>query len=183
MKMRTNNNALSLSTQGNILFHGIMRISACRQSRFFMERSTRQRAAIRAVIDAAGRPLTPQEILDGAREHVAEIGIATVYRNLKLLLDEGSIQAVSLPGENARYESMHPPEDHHHHFHCRTCDRVFDIHGCPGPMEKLAPKGFVVDRHDLTLYGTCADCAGTRTTRSRSSQVTSKGTSRSSRRQ
>ena len=124
-----------------------------------MERSTRQRSAIRAVIDDAGRPLSPQEVLEGAQAHVEALGMATVYRNLKLLLDEGSIQVVSLPGENPRYESVHPEHDHHHHFQCRTCSRVFDVHECPGSMEKLAPKGFVVERHDLTLYGTCADCS------------------------
>lgn len=148
-----------------------------------MERTTRQRSAIRAVIDAAGRPLTPQEVLDGAREHVLEIGIATIYRNLKALLDEGVIEVVSLPGENPRYESMHTAHDHHHHFHCRTCDRVFDVPGCPGSMENLAPGGFVVERHELTLYGTCSDCSGARrSTRSRS-QGAAKRPARSATRQ
>jgi len=48
---------------------------------------------------------------------------------------------------------------HHHHFHCVECDRVFPIHACPGPMLDLAPPGFEVQRHDLTLRGRCADCA------------------------
>lgn len=127
-----------------------------------MERSTRQRTAIRTVIDAAARPLTPQEILAGVRETVSEIGIATIYRNLKLLLDDGTIQTVSLPGENARYEMSHAAHHHHHHFHCVPCDRVFDVEGCPGSMESLAPAGFVIDRHELTLYGVCADCSAER---------------------
>lgn len=124
-----------------------------------MERTTRQRTAIRTVITAAARPLTPQEVLDGVRVHVPEIGMATVYRNLKLLLDEGTIQAVNLPGESARYEMQEPSHAHHHHFHCRHCDRVFDVHGCPGPMNHLAPQGFVVEHHELTFYGACVDCA------------------------
>ena len=70
-----------------------------------MERSSRQRTAIRNAITAGGRPLAPQEILDAVRVSVPEIGIATVYRNLKLLLDQGEIQAVNLPGESARYEA------------------------------------------------------------------------------
>jgi len=126
-----------------------------------MERSTRQRTAIRQVITAAARPLTPQEILDGVRDSATAAGIATIYRNIKLLLDEGEIQAVMLPGQNARYEATHLSHrhDHHHHFHCMPCDRVFDVEGCPGHMESLAPKGFTVDRHELTLYGVCAECA------------------------
>lgn len=121
-----------------------------------MERSTRQRSAISTVIDAAHRPLSPQEIVEGVQVAGVPIGIATVYRNLKLLVDDGLIQAVNLPGENPRYESTE--HAHHHHFQCNECKKVFDVEGCPGNMKKLAPKGFTVERHELTLYGQCADC-------------------------
>ncbi|WP_338849864.1 transcriptional repressor [Massilia sp. W12] len=123
-----------------------------------MLRITRQRTSIRSVIEEAGRPLTPQEILDAVRESVPEVGIATIYRNLKTLLEEGAIEAVKLPGENPRYEMSHVAHHHHHHFHCTQCDRVFDVEGCPGSMDKLAPAGFITERHELTLYGICADC-------------------------
>ncbi|WP_343628339.1 transcriptional repressor [Roseateles sp.] len=122
-----------------------------------MERSTRQRSAIRTVIDDAGRPLSPQEVLDAAQAEVPALSLATVYRNLKQLLEAGEIQAVSLPGDSPRYESAH--HDHHHHFQCSECQRVFDIHACPGDMAALAPRGFSVESHELTLYGRCADCA------------------------
>ncbi len=121
-----------------------------------MERSTRQRTAIRTLIDGAHRPLSPQEVLEGACEIVPGIGMATVYRNLKLLVDEGSIHVVTLPGESPRYESA--KHDHHHHFQCTQCLRVFDVHQCPGDFKKLAPEGFTVERHEITLYGRCADC-------------------------
>ncbi|MBB5017945.1 Fur family ferric uptake transcriptional regulator [Chitinivorax tropicus] len=121
-----------------------------------MERSTRQRTAIASVIDNAHRPLSPQEILESAKEAGAAIGIATIYRNLKLLVDEGSVQVVVLPGDSPRYEST--GHAHHHHFQCVACKRVFDVAGCPGNMNNLAPKGFTVERHELTLYGQCADC-------------------------
>ncbi|CAN5545876.1 transcriptional repressor [soil metagenome] len=123
---------------------------------FDMERSTRQRAAIRAVIDTAGRPLSPQEVLNGARETVNAMGMATVYRNLKLLCDDGSVSVVTLPGDSARYESS--GHEHHHHFQCTNCSRVFDVHACPGDLDKLAPAGFSVDHHELTLYGLCKEC-------------------------
>jgi Fur family ferric uptake transcriptional regulator len=120
------------------------------------ERSTRQRSAIRAVIDAAGRPLSPQEVLDAAQGEVPALGIATVYRNLKLLVDAAEIVAVTLPGESPRYEPAR--HAHHHHFQCTTCKRVFDVHACPGDLAQLAPKGFTVEHHELTLYGRCDHC-------------------------
>jgi len=121
------------------------------------ERSTRQRTAMRAVIEAAARPLSPQEICAMAQPEAPGLGMATVYRNLKLMVEAGDIEPVVLPGEGARYESTH--HGHHHHFQCNECKRVFDVHECPGDLDRLAPKGFTVERHELTLYGRCDECA------------------------
>lgn len=121
-----------------------------------MERSTRQRSAIRSVIDTAGRPLSPLEVLEAAQTEVPGLSFATVYRNLKLLVDAGELSPVSLPGESPRYEST--AHGHHHHFQCTTCRRVFEVHDCPGDMARLAPKGFTVESHELTLYGRCKEC-------------------------
>ena len=121
-----------------------------------MERSTRQRSAIRQVIDEARRPLSPPEVLELAQQQVAAMGMATVYRNLKLLVDEGAVQMVTLPGDSPRYESA--GHAHHHHFQCEACGRVFDVHACPGDLSSMAPAGFQVSHDELTLYGLCADC-------------------------
>ena len=121
-----------------------------------MERATRQRTAIRQALAAASRPLLPQEVLEAAQREVPGLGIATVYRTLKVLVDEGLMRVVSLPGENARFEPL--SHGHHHHFQCRDCERVFDVHACPGDLSRLAPEGFTVEDHDLTLYGRCRDC-------------------------
>ena len=121
-----------------------------------MERHTRQRAAIREAIVAAARPLLPQEVLQAAQQQVPGLGIATVYRNLKGLVEEGELRAVHLPGENPRFEAT--GHAHHHHFQCLSCQRVYDVHACPGDLGRLAPPGFSVESHDLTLYGRCGDC-------------------------
>lgn len=121
-----------------------------------MERNTRQRTAIRTALQAARRPLLPQEVLLAAKSEVPALGLATVYRNLRALQDEGEILAVHLPGENPRFEMA--GGHHHHHFQCDQCQRVFDVHACPGDLTRLAPEGFTVLRHDLTLYGQCGDC-------------------------
>ncbi len=122
-----------------------------------MERSTRQRAAIRSVVASAGRPLLAQEVLERAQLEVPGMGLATIYRNLKSLVEAEELQVVQLPGENPRYERV--GHSHHHHFQCRSCGRVFDVHACPGNLAKLAPEGFSVEDHELTLYGRCAECA------------------------
>jgi Fur family ferric uptake transcriptional regulator len=121
-----------------------------------MERLTRQRTTILDALAAAHRPLLPQEVLEAAHATLPRLGIATVYRQLKQLVEEGALQVVRLPGENARYEPAR--HAHHHHFQCRVCQRVFDVHACPGDLARLAPEGFTVEDHELTLYGLCRDC-------------------------
>ena len=121
-----------------------------------MIRKTRQRTAIADVIKAAGRPLTPQEMLNGARDDLPSLGIATVYRTVNALLGEGLIRAVNIPGQAARYELADLA--HHHHFFCKACERVFDIEGCVLRSELKLPEGFKVEGHEITLVGICPSC-------------------------
>ncbi|MCC6548267.1 transcriptional repressor [Candidatus Sumerlaeota bacterium] len=122
-----------------------------------MQRKTTQRQAIRDAFMAAGRPLGPEEVLKAAKKRGSTLGIATVYRAINALLAEAWLQAVRIPGEPARYELRELP--HHHHFHCKRCGKVYDLKSCPGKLEALAPAGFIVQSHELTLTGLCADCA------------------------
>ena len=121
-----------------------------------MERNTRQRTAIRQAIEAAGRPLLPGEVLELAHQWAPGISQATVYRGLKSLVEDGEITPVTLPSEVTRYEMA--GHHHHHHFQCNECQRVFDVHACPGDLSKMAPPGFLVESHDLILYGRCGEC-------------------------
>ncbi len=140
-----------------------------------MERNTRQREAVLAAIEHAGRALTPGEILALAQGKVASLNLSTIYRHINALQDEARIVKVLLPGHAARFEAACGGDEsehdhhggaahHHHHFHCHGCDRVYALHACPGSMQDLAPAGFVVSAHEITLRGLCADCSARRAT-------------------
>ncbi|MBI4891256.1 MAG: transcriptional repressor [Acidobacteria bacterium] len=120
-------------------------------------RNTKQKEAIRAALESAGRPLTADEVLARAKSAVSGLGAATVYRNLRTLLDESWLAEVQLPGEVTRYELS--GKGHHHHFHCRLCGQVFELPACRGDFPALAPKGFEVTGHEVILYGYCPGCA------------------------
>lgn len=131
-----------------------------------MIRVTQQRDAIRQVMFKAGRPLSTQEIFALAQRDVPGLGIATVYRTLKSLVEEGVIVAVDLPGQPPRWEVT--PESHHHHFLCNTCDRLYEIHACPEDLQHLLPEGYTLEEHDILLRGQCATCVGQGDSRSKS---------------
>lgn len=122
------------------------------------QRKTQQREAILQVIAEAAGPLSVPEIHERATEKLDSVGIATIYRTLKLLQESEQIQTVILPTGESRFESAQ--HGHHEHFQCRTCTRVFDVHTCSLPKTRGAtlPGGFVIEDHEITFYGRCPDC-------------------------
>ena len=134
-----------------------------------MERHTRQRQAVLDALAGSGRTLSPPDILTLAQRQAPRLNLSTVYRQIKVLEEEGVVLRVQLPGLPARFEARctatqhgagtQGAHHHHHHFHCLACGHVMPIHGCLGPMHELAPAGCEVERHDLVLHGRCAACA------------------------
>jgi Fur family transcriptional regulator, ferric uptake regulator len=121
-----------------------------------VQRETKQREAIRQVFEEHNAPLLPNEVLKLAQKTVPAIGLATIYRTLNSLVQENFLRLVSLPAETPRYEKA--GKHHHHHFVCRRCQRVFEVHNCAGSIQKMVPTGFAMDGHEITLYGVCAEC-------------------------
>lgn len=121
-----------------------------------MERSTRQKRAIEAVLEKHANPLTALEILDLALKEVPTLGLATVYRSLKALSRDGRVVSVEISGQMPRYERA--DKGHHHHFVCRLCGGVFELQKCLSGIKKMAPPRFHVEDHEIILYGACADC-------------------------
>ena len=122
-----------------------------------MERTTAQRKAIHHVLEDSGRPLSPPEIFSAARSLAPGLGMATVYRTIKRLIDDGNISLVELPGEAPRYERA--GMRHHHHFRCNACNKVYDLVGCSSEFKEITPKGFALEGHELYLFGRCEACA------------------------
>jgi Fur family ferric uptake transcriptional regulator len=120
-------------------------------------RQTPQRNAVREALAGGSGPMSAKEILDAAAAQAPGIGMATVYRALKLLADEGLVAIVEIPGQPPRYELT--GQGHHHHLYCRGCSKVFEIMQCPGDFADLCPPGFKVEGHELVLFGLCPECA------------------------
>lgn len=123
-----------------------------------MKRKTSQRAAIEQVFRQQDRPLGVEQILKNGREIVESLNQATVYRNLKLLVEKGWLKQINHPSLGTLYEQT--GKGHHHHFHCHACNRVFELPGCALNEEEAAPEGFVVEDHEVFLFGVCPSCAG-----------------------
>ena len=123
-----------------------------------MKRSTIQRKAIENVFEQHERPLSVDEVLEYGSKLVESLNQSTVYRNLKILVDEGRLERIFHPTLGTLYERT--GKEHHHHFHCRGCNRVFELPGCALKEEDAAPEGFLVEDHEIFLFGVCPSCVG-----------------------
>lgn len=118
-------------------------------------RRTQQRELIVAALHHEGGAVSAQELhakLDG-------VGLATVYRNLGRLADDGAIDVIRRSGGELAYRAC--SAGHHHHLLCRECGRVVEVHDCglDDWAGKIARKhGFADIEHAAELVGTCADC-------------------------
>jgi len=104
----------------------------------------------------ADRPLSPERVLQGARHHHSALGIATVYRNIQALVDEGRLQPIEVPGDSTRYEVA--GKEHYHHFQCNACRKLYDLLRCFAQARPKLPRGFRALGHELYVYGIGAAC-------------------------
>ncbi len=111
-----------------------------------------------------GEHLTAEEIYELAKEQYPEIGLATIYRTVQVLVELNVIDKVSFDDGFVRYELGNAKADsrhHHHHAICQECGRVLAFEG--DLLETLEQAlydtmGFVVTDHEVKLTGYCRDC-------------------------
>ncbi len=124
---------------------------------------TPQREAIYLLVKSRrGSHLSSEEIFDLLRDEHPGIGLATVYRALRVLEDMGLLHSLYLNDGKIRYEANDDTEDHrHHHLVCLDCGRVEEFAlDLLGPLEKMVQEksGFTVQDHSVKFYGICTTC-------------------------
>lgn len=121
---------------------------------------TNQRLAIMEFINNNYAHPTVEEIYDNVRRKVTRIGKATVYQNLKILVEEGIVREVNIKGVS-RFE---PNLEVHHHLICKTCSKVmdFDSKELTEYSLRLAEKikGMKIESTNTNFYGICKECRG-----------------------
>lgn len=124
------------------------------------ERTTRQRSAIAGALRRCDHPVTAQELHARLLREGDEVGLATVYRNLQRLAEDGT--ADTLRRASGEQAFMICGAGHHHHLTCRACGRVDEVRDCGLERwsERIAREhGFSEVTHQAELVGVCADCA------------------------
>ena len=87
------------------------------------------------------------------------IGIATVYRTLSLLEENGLVSSISLGVQGKKFEIANKP--HHDHLICEGCGKIVEFENAKieALQEEIAKEnGFVLTNHLMQLYGICKTC-------------------------
>jgi len=125
-------------------------------------RTTRQRQQVFAALQGDHTHPLAQEIYRRVHKKLPRVSLATVYRNLHSLVEDGKIRTLVLDEQGARFD---PETSQHDHFVCERCGRVVDLflrRARRVDLSSLTRQGYVVTTHDLTVHGICRVCAARR---------------------
>lgn len=133
---------------------------------------THQRLAVLEVMaDHPGEHLTAEEIYELVKYRYPEIGLATIYRTVQVLVDLRVINRISFDDGFARYELGEQEEGsnhRHHHAICSGCGAVLSFEDdLLDNLEQAVYErmGFRVMDHEVKLYGYCRACEKNRSKR------------------
>ncbi|MCL2170416.1 MAG: transcriptional repressor [Defluviitaleaceae bacterium] len=121
------------------------------------QRNTVQRAIILDKIRNMRAHPTIEDVHDEVSKSYPTISKTTVYRNLRLLAQNGMITRISLLDGLERYDA---DTHHHYHFQCSGCGGVFDVNIPHLPNIDVATESvdFYIHGHELAFYGLCKLC-------------------------
>ena len=125
------------------------------------ERFSKKRQAILTCLCAAKSHPTAERIYRELHESYPDLSLATVYRNLRKLTEDGVIRSVGVIDGKEHFDA---DTGAHSHLHCTRCGRILDIAAvCPisaGELAELEKKtGCRIAEAVLQFDGLCPDCA------------------------
>jgi Fe2+ or Zn2+ uptake regulation protein len=124
-------------------------------------RNTKQRQAIFEAIEHHGGHLTADEIYKLVRRRFPRLSLGTVYRNLRVLVAQGSLRELDFGMAVTYFETV---KDAHYHLICRVCGMIADAEApIESRLNTMVEKarmtaGFKIEEHRLDFIGVCAAC-------------------------
>jgi Fur family ferric uptake transcriptional regulator len=116
--------------------------------------------ALLAVLRQADAELSGQELHERLKQASQRLGLATVYRNLRLLQRSGLVRCRKLPNGESVYA---PLERDDHHLTCVSCGHSETLPICPVGtgglgLTTVLLQGFKPLFHTFELHGLCSSC-------------------------
>ena len=123
-----------------------------------MTKYSSQREIIANIICGKGLHLCADEVLFLAKKINPRLGIATVYRNLNFLVEEGKISKFKDDAQGYIFDSNNTK---HYHFQCKTCGMLYDLPiKYNSNLDEIINKQLQleIDNHETMFFGKCKEC-------------------------
>ncbi|KRE50401.1 peptide ABC transporter substrate-binding protein [Arthrobacter sp. Soil736] len=125
------------------------------------QRVTKQRLAVSAALDDLDDFVSTQELYRILQNKGVSVSLATAYRILQSLADEGLVDVLR-NGEGEAVYRRCAVTVHHHHLLCRNCGKAVEVEA--PAVETWAARtaqehGFTEVAHTVEIYGLCPDCS------------------------
>lgn len=119
-------------------------------------KATPQRLAIANILCAQGH-ISIDELYERMIQKFNSISLATIYKNINIMLENAFIQEVKLPNLKSVYELS---KETHSHVICQKCSKVIDITlNLDAIMDSVSSvENFEIKKADLILSGVCKSC-------------------------
>jgi Fur family ferric uptake transcriptional regulator len=125
-------------------------------------RQTSQRKVILEELCKVSSHPTAADVYEMVRKKLPRISLGTVYRNLELLNECGTIQKLDFGEPHKRFDGNVSP---HYHVNCNKCGRVSDVFIPPKQLldsEAEEVTGYQITGHHVSFNGICPSCQGSR---------------------
>jgi len=122
-------------------------------------RITNQRDVILNELRAVKTHPTADELYTQVRRQLPRVSLATVYRNLEWLSEQGLAQKIEVGGRQKRFDG---DISEHYHVRCQQCGRVADVEmDTLDNVERSISQacGFQITGHRLEFTGLCPECS------------------------
>ncbi len=131
------------------------------KGRVMMERvikHSKQRDALLMLLKKVKNHPTADWLYQELRKEFPNMSLATVYRNLNLLVEQGDAVRLECNDTSERYDGN---TDKHYHFICNECSAIIDI-TLPEQysLNELVKEkdALSIEDHSLFFYGLCQNC-------------------------
>ena len=125
------------------------------------QRKTRQLEAVLSVVRGMTDFQSAADIFTKLQLNGTRVGLATVYRNLAALAEDGVLDTVKSTDGTTLYRECESSE-HHHHLVCRSCGKTEELHlkGLEETLSEMGREmGFSALSHTVELTGLCSKCS------------------------
>ncbi len=126
---------------------------------------TAQRNHILNAFLATDKHVSVEDVYLLANRGKRRVGLATVWRTMKLIAGCGLAREVAFNDGVSRFEHTHG-KSHHHHLVCRRCKKVIEFSSDKmDAVERAIARDyeFELESHRFEIFGLCKECRGKKT--------------------